>query len=175
MRIAFFALVIVGFISGNKVLAQGEVVSSTWNEQGLAVGSAIAKYPYLELGYYRASVSEAGGLPSFASTLSIGTEMSYHEDMIIAPKIQARLSLLSGNISLATLYYTNLKNQHSLKLRPEISVGLFYFDIGYAYTVGILDQGLEKVSRHQLILRFYKPLKKTNLQEYDREGNIVKR
>ncbi len=152
-----------------------EVISSDWNERGLSIGFDFSKFLFAEIGHYRSYVWEAGGFPTLSMLMNYGCELSYIDNVIIAPKIQGRIHAYFFNASLTALYYTDIFDKYALKLRPEIGLGLWNFDVNYGYNIGIAKNEFEKVNKHVICLRYYLNLKKKYLNEYDRDGNKVER
>ena len=155
----------------SDTIFSGEVVSSDWIDHGVAVGIDFSKYLYGELNYYRSYIWEAGGFPSSSSTTNFGAEFSYFDKFVVAPKIQGRIHAYFFDASLAALYYTDLRNNYAIKLRPEIGLSLWNVDINYGYNIGIYKNGFEQFNRHVISLRYYIRLHRKHLNEYDRNGN----
>jgi len=109
----------------------------------------------------------------FSSTMNYGTEFAYNNELILAPKIQGRFHITFFNTSLAALFYSNLNKKYAFKIRPEIGVGLWKFDLNYGYNIGIITNNLSSINKHIFSFRYYFNLKKKYLNEFDQEGNIV--
>ena len=110
------------------------IMSSSWKDQGIVFGTNFFNYFYGELGYYRSSVYEIGGFPIQSTTWSAGTEFTFVDGPIIAPKIQGRLHFLLLDVGLSALCYTDLSQGYAVKLRPEIGIGFYNFDFNYGLT-----------------------------------------
>lgn len=148
----------------------GHTVSSDWIDHGILVGIDFSKYLYVDIAYYRSYIWEAGGFPALSTTMNYGMEFSYFDDLVIAPKIQGRIHVLFFNTSLTALMYTNLRKEYSIKLRPEIGIGLWNFDINYGYNIGIYNNDFNQTNTHVISIRYYLNLYRKYLNEYD--GNI---
>lgn len=155
----------------SDTIFDGYVVSSDWIDHGLTIGLDFSKYLYGEIDYYRSYIWEAGGFPTLSTTMNYGAEFSYFDKFVVAPKIQGRIHAYFFNASLTTLCYTDLKRDYAIKLRPEIGVGLWNFDINYGFNIGIYKNGFDQFNRHVVTLRYYLRLHRKHLNEYDGNGN----
>lgn len=152
---------------------QPEVVSSNWRDLGVAMGINGGKYLYGEIGLYRSSVLEVGGFPLASNTLQIGTEFSYFDGLVLAPKVMIRAQYIIVNTCLSALFYTNLNNGYAIKLRPEFGFGLYNFEINYGYNLNIYKNNFERSNKHVVSVRYRLKFNRKYLAEYDREGNQV--
>lgn len=114
-----------------------------------------------------------GGFESNSSTLSIGSEISYAERLLIAPKIEARVQLYFLVASIAPVYYTDFTDS-SLKLRPEVGLGLYNCGVTYGYNAGILNNSFRGVNKHVFSLKYYVRWKGRQLHEYDQSGKKIR-
>lgn len=152
----------------------GEIVSSEWKDRGLTVGIDFGQYFYGEIGHFRNYVYEVGGFPMSSQMMNYGCEFSYYDKLIVAPKVQGRVHLYFFNASAAALLYTDISDNYSFKIRPEIGVGLWNFDINYGYNIGVVNNDFRNINKHNIGLRYYWKLKRKHLHEFDREGNKVR-
>jgi hypothetical protein len=149
---------------------EGYIVASDWKERGLVLGVNFTKFLYGEIGHYRSYVYEVGGFPIESTLINYGAEFSYFDKLIVAPKIQARIHVFIFNASLSSIFYTDITNDYSLKIRPEMGIGLYNLDINYGYNIGILNNEFKQVNKHVICLRYYLNCKKKILHEYDSDG-----
>lgn len=173
----FSALMLFGFAVRSQdstysdTTFSGHITSSDWIDHGIVLGGNWGKSLYGELGYSRNYVAEFGGFPLFSTTTNFGTEFSYYDDFILAPKIQASMNIALIRTGLSALCYTNFKGDYSIKLRPEIGLGLYPLNITYAYNLNIYKQSLEPISTHMVSLQIYLRVKQNRIGEYDQNGN----
>mgnify|MGYP001399094004 CR=1 FL=1 len=146
------------------------IMSSSWKDQGIVFGTNFFNYFYGELGYYRSSVYAIGGFPIQSTTWSAGTEFTFVDGPIIAPKIQGRLHFLLLDVGLSALCYTDLSQGYAVKLRPEIGIGFYNFDFNYGYNLGLFKNDFERANKHLLTLRYYLKLKRGDLKFFNGEG-----
>lgn len=148
------------------------IASSDWLDQGISLGFSGAGYLYGELGYFRSHIFEAG-FPLVATTLNVAMEISHRDQFLLAPKIQGRIyySFFTGALSI--LYYTDTKDKSSLRLRPELGIGLWNFDLMYGYNLRLYQNEFTRLNKHQIGIRFYLKAKRKTLHEYDNQGNVV--
>lgn len=168
-------------ISNHVALAQPDttvntqgVASSDWKESGITVGVNFAKYLYGEIGYYRAYVYEMGGPPMMSAQTSYGCEFSYFDRLVLAPKIQGRISFYFASASLSAIFYSDLGSNYAFKLRPEIGIGMYNFDIHYGYNIGLFKHQFERTNKHVISLRYNIRITQKIIGEYDFEGNEIK-
>ena len=164
---AFCAVYFPGFAQG-PVIAQ-EPASDSWKERGVAVGINYATYLFGEVGHYRSYVYRMGALPLLSSSLTYGSEVSYLDGVVVAPKIQGRVHVLFFTASLATLLYTNFSSS-SLKLRPEIGLGNHRVEVNYGYNATLVNPDFIKFNRHLISLRYYVPVRVRTRRVFDRQG-----
>lgn len=150
----------------------GHVVSSDWIDYGLTVGVDFSRYLYGEIGYYRSDIWELGGFPTLSTTMIYGAEFSNFDKFVVAPKIQGRIHAYFFNASLTGLYYTDLEGRSTIRLRPEIGVGLWNLDINYGYNIGIYSNDFSRFNKHVIGIRYYIKLYRKYGNEYDWNGNI---
>ncbi len=177
LKIIPFCLLIQGhftFAQDDSTNYQAEVVSSEWKDQGVSFGFEYAKYFYGELGYYRSNVYEIGGFPLISTTMNYGLEFSYFDNLVLAPKVQARFHAGIFNVSLSSVFYYDFSNSLAIKLRPEVGLGFYNFDLNYGYNLGIYKNGFVRTNRHTFCIRYFLRTKRKHLGEYDRQGNPVK-
>jgi hypothetical protein len=81
--------------------------------------------------------------------LSAGSEFIFTpRELTFAPKIAAEIHILAVGMKLNTLYYINSKG-NSLKIRPEIGVGLAgYFYILYGYSIAVTHKDFLPLKHH---------------------------
>jgi hypothetical protein len=162
---AFWALYFSGFAQG-PVIAQ-EPASDSWKERGVALGINYAPYLFAEVGHYR-----SGALPLLSSSLTYGSEFSYLDGVVVAPKMEGRVHVLFFNASLASLWYTDFSSS-SLKLRPEIGLGSHRIGLNYGYTATLVNQDFTKFNRHLISLRYYVPVRVRARRVFDRQGQRI--
>jgi hypothetical protein len=182
VRKNYYILLIIFTLISKQIFAQQdslsnnpEVVSSDWIDQGISLGIGLPNYVYGEFGYYRSIIWEAGGFPAISNTMNFSVEFSYFDKIVLAPKVQGRIHLYFFNASLSALYYSDLEKQYAIKLRPEVGIGLWNFDINYGYNFGIFKNDFERINKHVISIRYYWRLKRKYLNEYDAKGNRVVR
>ena len=167
---AFWALYFPGFAQG-PVIAQ-EPASDSWKERGVALGINYAPYLFAEVGHYRSYVYRMGALPLLSSSLTYGSEFSYLDGVVMAPKMEGRVHVLFFNASLASLLYTDFSSS-SLKLRPEIGLGSHRIGLNYGYTATLVNQDFTKFNRHLISLRYYVPVRVRARRVFDRQGQRI--
>lgn len=170
--IALFCVLSNSLFAQTDTTFDGHVVSSDWIDQGLALGLNNGNYLYGEVAYYRSYIWEAGGFPILSTTMIYGAEFSQINDPILAPKIQGRFHAYFFNASLSALCYTDFKKGYAIKLRPEIGIGLWNFDINYGYNMGIYKDNFDRANKHLISIKYYLKLHRKVLNEYDGNGNI---
>ncbi len=146
-------------------------MSSDWIEQGLVVGVQQGRFLYGEIGYHRTYKYELSHLPTFSASWSIGSEFSYFNELIVAPKIHGKLHLFFLYVGFNYIHYTNLSKAHALRIRPEVGFGSSFMNVNYGLNVGIKNEGTLSVNRHMIVLRLYIPVYKKLIGEYDKHGN----
>ncbi|NMM47613.1 hypothetical protein [Marinigracilibium pacificum] len=151
----------------------GEVTSSEWIDHGIISGINYSQYLFGEVGYYKSHIFEAGGFPTLSKTMIYGSEFSHIDELIIAPNIQGRIHAYFFNTGLAALCYSDLNSEFAIKLRPEIGLGLWNFDINYGYNINIYSENFTRANKHVFALRYYLNLKRKRLIEYDRNGKVI--
>ena len=149
----------------------GHTVSSDWIDQGIVFGVDFSKYLYGEIDYYRSSIKEFGGFPTLSATMNYGAEFSYIDKFVFAPKIQGRVHIYFFNASLTAICYSDLGENYSVNIRPEIGIGLWNIDINYGYNIGIYKNEFEQYNRNVVTIRYYHKLHRKHLNYYDRNGN----
>lgn len=150
----------------------GHVVSSDWIDHGVSLGLHFSRYTTGDIGYYRSYIWEAGGFPTISYTMNYGLEFSNFDNLILAPKVQGRIHAYIFNTSLTALYYTDLQQNYAIKLRPELGIGQWNFDINYGYNFNVYKKDLINTNKHTLTIRYYLRLHRKHLNEYDKNGNI---
>ncbi|MDB5236532.1 MAG: hypothetical protein JWR44_3525, partial [Hymenobacter sp.] len=110
-----------------------------------------------------------GVLEIFSTSLTYGSEFSYLNGLVVAPKVQARLHFYFFNASLAPILYTDFSTA-SLKLRPEMGIGNHRFDVNYGYNANLVNNDFTKLNRHMVSLRYYLMVRKRAHHTYDSEG-----
>lgn len=150
-----------------------EVASSDRRETGVVLGLSYFRYLFGEVAYFRSHVYETGGFETNSSTLTYGSEFSYVDRLVVAPKVQARVQLYFLQASLTPIFYTDFK-QTSLKLRPEIGLGLYNGGVAYGYNVGITNGAFQGVNKHVFTVRYYLARQRKVLHEYDQQGNKLR-
>ncbi|WP_210489684.1 hypothetical protein [Rufibacter aurantiacus] len=180
--IAYLLIILFSVFTSHEVLAQSppykpkvEVVSSDWKDHGLTIGLNYGRYAYGEVGYFKHYVYEAGGFPVSSYGINYGLELSYIDEVVLAPKVQGRFHFYFLNASLSALYYSNLAKEYAIKLRPEIGIGLQNFDINYGYNIGVVKDDFTRSNKSLLSIRYYLKLKRRHLNEYDAKGNKINR
>ena len=171
-------LVLLVILSVNRSLAQSpvnskEVSSDSWKERGLLVGGNFSRYAFAEVGHYRNYIYRMGALPIYSTSLMYGCEVSYLDQLIIAPKVQARAHLYFFDVSIAPILYTDF-SATSFVLRPEAGVGNHHFDINYGYNARLTNNNFEKLNRHLFSLRYYFLFRKRGHHEYNRQGSRIR-
>ena len=146
-----------------------ETASSDRRETGVVLGLNYSRYLFGEVGYFRSHVYEMGGLETNSSTLAYGGEFSYVDRLIVAPKLQARVQLFFLQASLSPILYTDFR-QSSLKLRPEIGLGLYNGGVTYGYNVGIINSTFQGINKHVFTVRYFLTHKRKLLHAYDQKG-----
>lgn len=172
----FFILLYVNVVAQNNDSTSvskfnGDVMSSDWTDHGLTIGVDFHNYLNGEIGYYKSDIWEAGGFPTSSTTMNYGVEFSYNNQLILAPKIQARVHAYFFNASISGIYYTDLGQNSALKLRPEVGVGLWNLDINYGYNIGLFKTGLNNYNKHVFTIRYYIKIFRKHGNEYDINGN----
>lgn len=148
-----------------------QIMSSSWTERGMSFGIQYSKYLYGEIGYFKSFVLEAGGFPYASTVMNYSCEFTtIGNDLILGPKIQGRIHLWTVNLSLASIFYTKLNSSYALKLRPEIGIGLWNFDLNYGYNIGLMKNDLEQVNKHIITFRKYLNFQKKDFKEFDENG-----
>lgn len=143
------------------------ITASEWLDQGMTVGLSFNKYLYGEIGYHRSLISEFSGFPVGAVTMNYATEFSYIDGWVLAPKVQGRVHGYLVDVSLAALCYTDLESEYSVRLRPEIGFGLWFFDVSYGYNIGIYTEGFESLNKNVFSVRCYIPFHRKYTQYHD--------
>ncbi|MBG8555553.1 hypothetical protein [Hymenobacter guriensis] len=147
--------------------------SANRRETGVVLGLNYSRYLFGEVGYFRSSVYEMGGFEMNSTTLSAGSEFSYVDRLLVAPKVQARVQLFFLQASLAPILYTDFK-QASLKLRPEIGLGLYNGGLSYGYNAGIVNNSFHGINKHVFTARYFLTRKRKTLHEYDQKGRKMR-
>ncbi|MFL5730578.1 MAG: hypothetical protein ACJ75J_13915 [Cytophagaceae bacterium] len=180
-RIFFILLILTvcihwhGHAQKDTTVYYPEVASVEWKERGLTLGANYSRYFFGEIGHYRSYVWEAGGFPTLSTLMSYGSEVAYLDKLVAGPKIQARMHAYIFNGSISSILYTDFKNGYCVKLRPELGIGLWNFDLNYGYNFGIVKNEFDQVNRHIITFRYYLRLKRKFLNELDRDGNSIRR
>jgi len=150
----------------------GHAVSSDWVDNGLTIGIDFSKYLFGEIGYFHSYIMEAGGFPVFSTTMNYGAEFSHLDNFILAPKIQGRIHVGLLNTSLTALCYTDFKYGYAVKIRPEIGIGLWNFDINYGFNIAVFKDNFDSYIKHAVVFRYYMKLRRKYVNTYDYNGNM---
>jgi hypothetical protein len=165
------------FLSASRCLAQApatapEPASDSWKERGMSFGLNYSRNLFVDVAHYRSYVYRMGALPLYSTSLSYGSEFSYLNGLVVAPKIQACLHLLFLDLSLAPVLYTDFSST-SLQLRPEIGLGGSNFDLNYGYNAALTNPAFTKLNRHLLALRYYWPVRRRSRHTYNSSGQLI--
>lgn len=150
-----------------------EASSSDRRETGVVLGLNYSQYLFGEVGYFRSYVYEMEGFEMHSTNLAYGGEFSYIDRLVVAPKVQARVQLFFLQASLAPILYTDFK-QMSLKIRPEIGLGLYNGSLSYGYNAGIVNNHFQGTSKYVFSVRYFLTRQRKSLQAYDQKGKTMR-
>ena len=133
-----------------------------WHNRSKTLGiiPEIHGFDYLTLGLNLAEVKSSSGEGAlFGTAYQVGIEY-IPKHKIIAPKVKYWKAMwayfLGFNIGGSGLYYLK-KDTSSFALRPEIGLGIVFFQINYGYTI-FLNNQFEELNPHGFSLSCYIPI-----------------
>lgn len=105
---------------------------------------------YLEFGIAKNQYRKVGAHP-FTSASFLSTEIRIDNSFLIGPKIGAWMSGGMSGLAMGVnlIYYTDFA-QESLRLRPEMGIGVGKWKVVYGYNIPLTNGSFEAVNRSNI-------------------------
>ncbi|MGC4039571.1 MAG: hypothetical protein QM710_01915 [Flavobacterium sp.] len=159
---SFLIMNVAGFCqSRNEEYKQKTEEDYTIQEKGILLGAHLSQFPTLEIGYAYYSYSREDSKMPFAGGCGISVENYFLKNYIMVPKLSLWASAIGINFGGSLPWYTDLKGNNSLKLRPEIGIGDKNWRVNFAYNLPIYNHGMVHITDPMLSLNYIIPAGKS--------------
>ncbi|PTX63670.1 hypothetical protein C8N46_101272 [Kordia periserrulae] len=116
---------------------------------GIVLGVHGARETMFEIGYFHYQWGSAG-YGDVGKGYAISTEHYINDKYIIAPKIAGFSNLWGINLGAGAVWYFDMENNNSFRVRPEIGYGDRKIKLTYAFNMAITNKDMPNVSKHML-------------------------
>ncbi|MDH6309144.1 hypothetical protein M2451_001715 [Dysgonomonas sp. PFB1-18] len=114
-------------------------------------GYNVWKYHFLEIGLAANELNQVGHTP-VGFTYYASSEIKIDKDIIIGPKVGF---WFGGGLAFggSLIYYTDFHNS-SLRIRPEIGIGLDRMKVTYGYNIALTNKNFNGINKHNINFAF---------------------
>ena len=158
-RILVLLLLLSQFGIAQVVFKEKDDVSS----YGILLGVHGARETMVEIGFFKSEWFGGSGKEKAGRGFSISTEHYINEDYIIAPKLAGFGNLWGIDLGLGSVWYFDMEDHNSLRLRPEIGYGCGRFKLTYGLNMTLTHKDMQNISKHMVsFVYFFNFNKKAN-------------
>lgn len=138
----------------------------------LLTGYSFGRDDYAELGLARASIKRVRNSERY-NAFFVSGEVRVRQTLVVAPKIGCWVGNGLG-AGINAIYYTDLKNEDAIRLRPEVGLAYGGLKLVYGYNIPVTNASFTGVSKHVLSLVVLSRLKQIGEEkreaDWDPEG-----
>lgn len=153
-------LLLLLIITANVALGQIDSTHASVNHGEDVIGERVLsvlvgyngiKRHFLEAGFAISRLNIYDGHHFGGSAALVSTEIMIDENPTIGPKIGGWISGGMLALGLNTIYYFN-KNESSLRLRPEVRIGMSRFKFVYGYNIALSNKDFRRINTNNFSL-----------------------